>query len=126
MFKRIIFIVIAGLFLFTSLGFSLLVIWEMRKEGKESQANQQTQTTNQLQPKEGKLEGTKLKDFTPTSTPKLQTTDTVVGTGDEVKATDTVTVHYTGAVAATGIIFQSSLDMGQPVSFPLNQVIPGW
>ena len=37
-----------------------------------------------------------------------------------------VTAHYTGAVAATGIIFQSSLDSGQPIPFALDQVIKGW
>jgi FKBP-type peptidyl-prolyl cis-trans isomerase len=75
-----------------------------------------------------KLEGTQLKDFTPVaSIPTLQEIDTVPGTGTEVTSpTQTVTVDYTGAVAATGIIFQSSLDSGQTVSFPLNQVITGW
>ena len=73
------------------------------------------------------LQGTQLKDFTPVaSIPTLQKVDTVVGTGAEVKAGDTVTVDYTGAVAATGTIFQSSLDTGQTVSFGLNQVIAGW
>ncbi|MEO7364417.1 MAG: FKBP-type peptidyl-prolyl cis-trans isomerase, partial [Candidatus Saccharimonadales bacterium] len=48
------------------------------------------------------------------------------GTGAEVKTGDSVTVDYTGAVAATGIIFQSSLDSGQPASFPLANVIKGW
>jgi FKBP-type peptidyl-prolyl cis-trans isomerase len=43
-----------------------------------------------------------------------------------VKASDTITVDYTGAVAATGIIFQSSLDSGQQATFALKQVIPGW
>jgi FKBP-type peptidyl-prolyl cis-trans isomerase len=43
-----------------------------------------------------------------------------------VKAGDTVTVDYTGAVAATGVIFQSSKDTGQPVSFSLDGVIKGW
>ena len=33
---------------------------------------------------------------------------------------------WTGAVAATGAIFQSSLDTGEPVSFGLDQVITGW
>jgi peptidylprolyl isomerase len=36
-------------------------------------------------------------------------------------------VLYTGAVADTGVIFQSSLDSGpSPVTFALNQVIIGW
>jgi len=73
------------------------------------------------------LEGTKLQNFTPVNNiPSLKTEDIKTGTGDEVKPGDTVTVDYTGAVAATGVIFQSSLDTGQPVSFSLNQVIQGW
>jgi len=68
-----------------------------------------------------------LPDFTPVeSVPELIKTDLVVGDGDEAKAEDTVTVHYTGAVAADGKIFQSSKDFGQPISFGLNQVIKGW
>jgi FKBP-type peptidyl-prolyl cis-trans isomerase len=43
-----------------------------------------------------------------------------------VKAGATVTAHYTGAVAATGVIFQSSHDTGQPIPFSLNEVIKGW
>jgi FKBP-type peptidyl-prolyl cis-trans isomerase len=35
-------------------------------------------------------------------------------------------VDYTGAVAATGTIFESSLDTGQPANFPLSGVIKGW
>jgi FKBP-type peptidyl-prolyl cis-trans isomerase len=74
-----------------------------------------------------KLAGTKLENFTPVSSvPSLKITDTTVGTGEVVKPGATVTVDYTGAVAATGIIFQSSLDTGQPVTFGLSQVIPGW
>lgn len=68
-----------------------------------------------------------MQNFTPLSSiPVLKTQDLVAGTGDTVKAGDTVTVDYTGAVAATGIIFQSSLDSGQPISFSLNGVIQGW
>jgi FKBP-type peptidyl-prolyl cis-trans isomerase len=56
----------------------------------------------------------------------LQSTDLTVGDGQEVQPGDTVTVDYTGAIAATGQIFQSSKDFGRTVSFPLNQVIKGW
>lgn len=73
------------------------------------------------------MEGKPLEGFTPIETvDSLQKIDTVVGTGEEVKAGDTVTAHYTGAVAATGIVFQSSHDMGRPIPFGLNQVIKGW
>ncbi len=122
--KRIVFILIAVLFLVTSLGFSLLVIWQAHEQSKQNKQSAEQQTAK---PKEGQLQGTKLKDFTPVSKiDSLQTTDITEGTGLAVKASDTVTVHYTGAVAATGIIFQSSLDSGQTVAFPLSQVIKGW
>lgn len=76
---------------------------------------------------ENKLQGTQLAGFTPVaSVTELQKTDTTPGTGKEVKAGDTVTVDYTGAVASTGKIFQSSKDSGQPVPLSLSQVIAGW
>lgn len=119
---------LAILFLVTSLGFSGIVIWQMVKENKTNKkVSEATTDTSSTQKKEGSLEGTKLNDFTPVAKiDSLEKIDTVVGTGDEVKAGDTVTAHYTGAVAATGIIFQSSLDGGQPIPFGLNQVIKGW
>lgn len=74
-----------------------------------------------------KYEGTKLTDFTPTDKVEtLEINDIEVGTGDEVTAGATVTVHYTGALCKNGIIFQSSHDFGQPVTFGLDQVIKGW
>ncbi len=48
------------------------------------------------------------------------------GTGDKApKATDTVTVNYTGWTT-DGKMFDSSVVRGEPTSFPLNHVIPGW
>jgi FKBP-type peptidyl-prolyl cis-trans isomerase len=41
------------------------------------------------------------------------------------KATDTVKVHYHGTLL-NGTIFDSSVQRGEPISFALNQVIPGW
>ena len=46
------------------------------------------------------------------------------GKGPHPKATSTVTVHYKGTLP-NGTAFDSSYG-GQPVSFPLNRVIPGW
>lgn len=41
------------------------------------------------------------------------------------KATDTVKVHYHGTLL-NGTVFDSSVQRGEPISFPLNGVIPGW
>lgn len=115
----------AILFLVTSSALTVAVVLTMINDHKNSTDTTDSTTSNSKET--NKLQGTQLANFTPVSdVPKLQITDTKVGTGSEVKAGDTVTVDYTGAVAATGTIFQSSLDTGQPVSFPLNQVIAGW
>ena len=123
---------IALIFLVTTVATSIFVVFTIIDENKKKNSTadtSQTATDNQTTttPKEGALQGTKLKDFTPVETvASLEKIDTVVGTGEEVKAGATVTAHYTGAVAATGVIFQSSHDTGQPVPFGLNQVIKGW
>lgn len=68
-----------------------------------------------------------LEDFTPVdSVPELQIIDRTEGTGDTVEPGATVTCHYTGAIAKTGAVFQSSRDFGKPISFPLSGVIKGW
>jgi peptidylprolyl isomerase len=57
---------------------------------------------------------------------KLETTDLVPGNGPTAKATDTVTVQYVGVIAATGQEFDASWDTGQPATFSLSQVVPGF
>ena len=47
------------------------------------------------------------------------------GNGKSPAATDMVKVHYHGTLL-DGSVFDSSVDRGQPISFGLNQVIPGW
>ncbi|MEM7353657.1 MAG: FKBP-type peptidyl-prolyl cis-trans isomerase [Acidobacteriota bacterium] len=47
------------------------------------------------------------------------------GTGASPAATDKVSVHYHGTLR-DGTVFDSSVDRGQPASFPLNQVIKCW
>ena len=47
------------------------------------------------------------------------------GNGKKPKATDRVKVHYTGKLI-DGTTFDSSVDRGQPITFGLGDVIPGW
>ena len=47
------------------------------------------------------------------------------GTGEIPKSTDKVTVHYVGTLLG-GKEFDSSIKRGQPATFPVTGVIPGW
>lgn len=57
----------------------------------------------------------------------LQYIDVVIGSGDEARPGQNVSVHYTGWLT-TGQKFDSSRDRGQPFTFQLGggQVIQGW
>jgi FKBP-type peptidyl-prolyl cis-trans isomerase FkpA len=48
-----------------------------------------------------------------------------VGTGNTPGPTDTVKVHYHGTLR-DGTVFDSSVQRGEPLEFPLNRVIPCW
>lgn len=48
-----------------------------------------------------------------------------MGDGAKPKATDEVIVHYHGTLI-DGTVFDSSVDRGESISFPLNRVIKGW
>jgi len=47
------------------------------------------------------------------------------GNGPSPKVTDKVRVHYHGTLI-NDVVFDSSVDRGEPAEFPLDQVIPGW
>lgn len=119
----------AILFLGTSSALTVAVIMSMVQQNNAQKKVADATKSIQTKAKDNKnmLQGTILTNFTPVSQiSELQKIDTTPGTGQEVKAGDTVTVDYTGAVAGTGVIFQSSKDSGQTATFPLNQVIAGW
>ena len=67
----------------------------------------------------------KTKEGVTTTASGLQYQVMVAKDGPKPAATDTVKVHYTGTLL-DGTKFDSSVDRGEPVSFPLNQVIKGW
>jgi len=51
--------------------------------------------------------------------------ETKKGNGPAPKPEEIVKVHYTGKLL-DGTVFDSSVERGQPIEFPLGQVIPGW
>lgn len=67
----------------------------------------------------GKKEGVK------TTASGLQYKVIKSGTGKSPISTDTVKVHYHGTLI-DGTLFDSSVDRGEPVTFPVTGVIPGW
>jgi peptidylprolyl isomerase len=56
----------------------------------------------------------------------LKILDIKVGDGPEVKDGDTVKANYVGIACSSGKQFDSSFDRGEPATFPLGNVIPGW
>jgi FKBP-type peptidyl-prolyl cis-trans isomerase len=126
---RVFTVIIVIMFFISSFTVSALVIWELLKKdnGTNTAATSVETTPDSKKNKGHMLQGTKLQNFTPVAqVDKLQVIDLQEGTGEVVKAGDTVTAHYTGALAKDGTIFQSSLDTGNPATFPLDNVIKGW
>ena len=48
-----------------------------------------------------------------------------MGEGDKPKLTDSVRCHYEGTLI-NGVVFDSSIQRGEPAEFPLQGVIKGW
>ena len=71
------------------------------------------------------LENNKKSEGVSVTTSGLQYKVLTAGKGKAPLATDNVTVHYTGKLV-DGTVFDSSVSRGEPASFAVNQVIPGW
>ena len=71
------------------------------------------------------LEQNKKKENVITTPSGLQYEVLTEGTGAKPKATDKVKCHYHGTLI-DGTVFDSSVQRGQPATFPLNMVIKGW
>lgn len=131
--ERFFALILALLFLASSVAVTGIVVWQIQQQKKAENSMQDamdeaTKANNKPEPKEGQLQGTQLANYTPTDKPaeKLEIIDLKEGTGEAVKAGDTITAHYTGAYAVNGEIFESSKDSGEPATFPLSGVIQGW
>jgi len=71
------------------------------------------------------LENNKKSEGVSVTASGLQYKVLTAGKGKAPLATDNVTVHYTGKLV-DGTVFDSSVSRGEPASFAVNQVIPGW
>ena len=94
---------------------------------KEQMANRPGAQDGQKNLEEGKkfLAENMKKDGVKTTDSGLQYEVLKSADGKKPKATDTVKVHYKGTLL-DGTEFDSSYKRGEPTSFPLNGVIPGW
>lgn len=121
---------LAILFVVTALGVGVYAFFVNThpNSGNSNNSCQKITVSQQKPGKNGKYEGAQLASFKPVKhVSYVQCQDIKVGTGKEVTASSTITATYTGAIASTGRIFQSSLDTGQPFTASLSSgVIQGW
>lgn len=88
-------------------------------------AEQQAAAIKNKQEGDAFLAANKSKSGVKSTASGLQYQVVTEGKGPKPAATDTVKVHYTGTLL-DGTKFDSSVDRGQPATFALNAVIPGW
>jgi FKBP-type peptidyl-prolyl cis-trans isomerase len=92
---------------------------ERQKAERAAQAEKAKQEGEAFLAENAKREGVKTTDS------GLQYEVLQEGEGKKPTAEDRVTVHYKGTLIS-GEEFDSSYARGQPVTFPLSNVIPGW
>jgi|SRR5579862_300493 len=122
---------LATLFIVTALGVGIYA-FVVNTNGSSSNPNYIScpvkAVTAKQQTINGKYQGAKLAGYTPVKhVGYVSCQDLKAGTGATATASSTITATYTGALAGTGVIFQSSLDSGQPFTAALSSgVIQGW
>jgi FKBP-type peptidyl-prolyl cis-trans isomerase len=92
---------------------------------KELEERQRKQASAEKEASEKFLAENKVKDGVVTTASGLQYKVITMGTGVKPSATETVKVHYHGTLI-DGTVFDSSVQRGEPIEFPLNRVIKGW
>jgi FKBP-type peptidyl-prolyl cis-trans isomerase FklB len=96
-----------------------------QKVNEQRQKNQQAELAKTAAAGAGFLAENAKKPGVKTTASGLQYKIITPGTGKKPTAADTVTVNYRGTLV-DGTEFDSSYARGQPATFPLNGVIPGW
>lgn len=97
----------------------------MNRKQEEAQKKLQEKATSNKAAGEAFLAENAKKEGVKTTPSGLQYKVITEGSGEHPKATDTVMVNYEGKLI-DGKVFDSSYERGEPIEFPLNQVIPGW
>ena len=102
---------------------------EMKKKQEELQASQQKLIAEQAEDNAKKgaefMEANSSKVDVITTQSGLQYRILVEGNGSKPTTDNTVEVHYEGRLI-DGVIFDSSIQRGEPAQFGVTQVIPGW
>lgn len=93
-------------------------------EAKQQEAAQEMAKVNQAAGEAFLAENGKRPEVVTTAS-GLQYEVLAEGNGVKPEATDQVSVHYTGKLI-DGTVFDSSVERGQPATFGVTQVIPGW
>jgi FKBP-type peptidyl-prolyl cis-trans isomerase FklB len=102
------------------------LIMEFQQEmGKQQEAQAKEQSKSNRDACAAFMAENKTKDGVQETQSGLQYKVITEGTGNKPAATDKVKVHYEGKLI-NGTIFDSSYQRGEPITFGLNQVIPGW
>ncbi len=96
-----------------------------QKIQQEQEEKQKTAAATNIEEGKKFLEENAKKEGVKTTKSGLQYQVLTEGKGEKPKASDRVSVHYKGTLL-DGSVFDSSYERGQPATFPLNAVIPGW
>lgn len=133
--QRVAAFTLALLFLLTTIGTAVYVIWQLRSEDSGI-ITEDTTVTQQPEDANGAcgsktyaaVEPRPIPDVKTASTPvaELQTVDVKVGDGQEVQPGDCVAALYYGTLAANGEKFDGNYETGKPIEFSLSGVIEGW
>lgn len=106
----------------------IIQAYAQKKQMEQMAKQQQEQETMYASVKEDGikfLEENKTKEGVQVTPSGLQYIVLKEGTGKQPVATSNVTVHYHGTTP-DGTVFDSSVERGETIDFPLNGVIPGW
>jgi FKBP-type peptidyl-prolyl cis-trans isomerase len=129
--QRVVAFSLALLFFITTVATAAYVVWELSRENSvpDIAVDTQQDQTNQIQeePPVDQQPTEIIDNFNgPYTIAELRFETITEGSGEVVQPGDTVTIHYTGALATNGQIFDSSVSRGEPATFPLGSLIQGW